>query len=110
MSDSNENVSKKPVSRRSVIKWTGALAATGVVGIGLGLGGDLLLRPNTTKTVAQVSTCHRDANCNSDGDGDSTNYNHTGNDNSNDATTTATQRNANGNSNSNNNSNHDSDD
>ena len=56
MSDSNGNISKKPVSRRNVIKWTGALAATGVVGIGLGLGGDLLLRPNTTKTVSQVST------------------------------------------------------
>ncbi|MGA2876306.1 MAG: twin-arginine translocation signal domain-containing protein, partial [Nitrososphaerales archaeon] len=56
MSNSNDNVTKRTVSRRNVLKWTGALAATGVVGIGLGLGGDLLIRPNTTKTVAQVST------------------------------------------------------
>ena len=39
-----------------MLKWTGALAAAGVVGIGLGVGGDLLLRPNTTKTLMQTST------------------------------------------------------
>ena len=44
------------VSRRNMLKWTGALAAAGVVGIGLGVGGDLLLRPNVTKTVAETST------------------------------------------------------
>ncbi|MGA2876795.1 MAG: molybdopterin-dependent oxidoreductase, partial [Nitrososphaerales archaeon] len=56
MSDSNENVSKKAVSRRNVIKWAGALAAVGVVGVGLGFGGDLLIRPNTTKTTTAAVT------------------------------------------------------
>ena len=39
-----------------MLKWTGALAAAGVVGIGLGIGGDLLLRPNNTTTQTQTST------------------------------------------------------
>ena len=40
-----------------MLKWTGALAAVGVVGVGLGLGGDLLLRPSntTTKTATQTN-------------------------------------------------------
>ncbi|MGA2874931.1 MAG: molybdopterin-dependent oxidoreductase [Nitrososphaerales archaeon] len=54
MSDSNENVSKKAVSRRSVLKWAGALAAVGVVGVGLGFGGDLLIRPNNTTTATKT--------------------------------------------------------
>ena len=39
-----------------MLKWTGALAAVGVVGVGLGLGGDLLLRPNTTSGTTQTTT------------------------------------------------------
>ena len=34
-----------------MIKWAGALAAVGVVGVGLGFGGDLLIRPNVTSTT-----------------------------------------------------------
>ncbi|MGA2876670.1 MAG: molybdopterin-dependent oxidoreductase, partial [Nitrososphaerales archaeon] len=56
MSSSNENVSKKAVSRRNMLKWTGALAAAGIVGIGLGFGGDLLARPNTTTTKTSTVT------------------------------------------------------
>ena len=55
MSDSkDENALNKATSRRSMLKWTGALAATAVVGIGLGVGADLLLRPNSTKTTTQT--------------------------------------------------------
>ena len=39
-----------------MLKWGGALAAVGVVGIGLGFGGDLLLRPNTTSTSLSTAT------------------------------------------------------
>ena len=38
-----------------MLKWAGALAAVGVVGVGLGVGGDLLLRPNTVTTTTQTS-------------------------------------------------------
>ena len=34
-----------------MLKWTGALAAVGVVGVALGFGGEMLLRPNSTKTT-----------------------------------------------------------
>ena len=43
------------VSRRGVIKWAGALAAAGVVGVGLGFGGDLLVRPNSQTTLTETS-------------------------------------------------------
>jgi anaerobic dimethyl sulfoxide reductase subunit A len=39
-----------------MLKWAGALAAVGVVGVGLGFGGDILIRPNTTKTSTQTVT------------------------------------------------------
>ena len=42
------------VSRRGMLKWAGALAAVGVVGVGLGLGGDMLVRPNTTNTATST--------------------------------------------------------
>ncbi len=52
MSDSkDEGIVNRNLSRRSVLKWSGALAAAGIVGIGLGVGGDLLLRPSVTKTT-----------------------------------------------------------
>ena len=35
------------------LKWAGALAAVGVVGVGLGFGGDLLIRPSITSTTTQ---------------------------------------------------------
>src|SRR5271157_2965747 len=55
MSDSKDEGSmNKAASRRSMLKWTGALAATAVVGIGLGVGADLLFRPNSTKTTTQT--------------------------------------------------------
>src|SRR5208283_507421 len=51
---SKEDALNKAASRRSMLKWTGALAAVGVVGVGLGIGGDMLLRPSTTKTTTMV--------------------------------------------------------
>lgn len=39
-----------------MIKWAGALAATGIVGVGLGFGANLLIRPSVTKTTTQTST------------------------------------------------------
>ena len=41
-----------------MLKWTGALAAAGIVGVGLGFAGDLLTRPNstTTSTATKVNT------------------------------------------------------
>ena len=53
--ESNSDDSKK-VSRRGALKWAGALAAVGIVGVGLGLGGDLLVRPNSTKTSTIETT------------------------------------------------------
>ena len=54
--ESSTDDSKKAVSRRGMLKWTGALAAVGIVGVGLGFGGDLLLRPNTTTTETNATT------------------------------------------------------
>jgi len=45
----------KPVKRRDFLKWT-ALAAAGVVGIGLGIGGETLLGPSLAKTTTQTAT------------------------------------------------------
>jgi anaerobic dimethyl sulfoxide reductase subunit A len=56
LSESKDGIISQNVSRRSVLKWSGALAAAGIVGIGLGVGGDLLLRPNVTKTTTSTST------------------------------------------------------
>ncbi|HUK49566.1 MAG TPA: hypothetical protein VLV18_00920, partial [Terriglobales bacterium] len=56
MSGNESNSDKKIVSRRGALKWAGALAAVGVVGAGLGLGGDLLIRPNTTTTTTEATT------------------------------------------------------
>ena len=57
LSDSkSDSIVSKNVSRRNVLKWSGALAAAGIVGVGLGFGGDLLLRPSTTKTTTQIVT------------------------------------------------------
>jgi anaerobic dimethyl sulfoxide reductase subunit A len=53
---SDESIVNKSVSRRSVLKWSGALAAAGVVGVGLGIGGELLIRPSTTSTVSKTVT------------------------------------------------------
>jgi carbohydrate-binding DOMON domain-containing protein len=39
-----------------MLKWTGALAAAAVVGVVAGYGGDLLTRPNSTKTMTQTAT------------------------------------------------------
>lgn len=57
MADSEDKKVANPnVSRRSVLKWSGALAAAGVIGIGLGFGGDILLRPSTTSTKTSTTT------------------------------------------------------
>jgi anaerobic dimethyl sulfoxide reductase subunit A len=52
----DEGLVNKNVSRRSVLKWSGALAAAGIVGVGLGIGGDILLRPSTTTTATKTAT------------------------------------------------------
>ena len=44
------------VSRRSVVKWSAALAAVGIVGVGLGVGGELLLAPSKTTTKTSTLT------------------------------------------------------
>ncbi|MDG6907777.1 MAG: hypothetical protein JRN20_18550 [Nitrososphaerota archaeon] len=49
-------MTEKSLSRRSVSKWSGALAAAGVVGVGLGFGGDLLTRPNVKSTSTSTVT------------------------------------------------------
>jgi anaerobic dimethyl sulfoxide reductase subunit A len=55
-STNGEGIIGQNVSRRSVLKWSGALAAAGIVGIGLGIGGDLLIRPSTTRTTTSTAT------------------------------------------------------
>lgn len=52
MSESEEKTSN--VSRRGMLKWAGALAAVGVVGVGLGFGADILTRPSTKSTTTQT--------------------------------------------------------
>ena len=37
------------------MKWAGALAAVGVVGVGLGFGADILIRPSSTSTVTKTN-------------------------------------------------------
>lgn len=60
MSDSKDEViTNRRISRRNALKVGGALAAAGVIGVGLGYGGDLLLRPTpagTTQTTTVNST------------------------------------------------------
>jgi anaerobic selenocysteine-containing dehydrogenase len=52
----NESVTDKKISRRSMLKWTGALAAAVAVGVGAGYGADNLLRPVTTITEREATT------------------------------------------------------
>jgi anaerobic selenocysteine-containing dehydrogenase len=51
-----ESITEKKISRRSMLKWTGALAAAVAIGVGAGYGTDQLLRPitSTTSTVTQT--------------------------------------------------------
>ncbi|MGA2874087.1 MAG: molybdopterin-dependent oxidoreductase [Nitrososphaerales archaeon] len=51
-----ESIASKPVSRRSALKWSSAVAAAGIVGIVAGVGGDMLLRPSTTATSTVTNT------------------------------------------------------
>ncbi len=55
LSENKESVSDNKVSRRSMLKWTGALAAAAVAGIGAGYETNQLLRPITefTQTTTQ---------------------------------------------------------
>src|SRR5512137_1827700 len=50
---SSEN---KDVSRRNMLKWTGALAGAVIVGAAGGFGADLLLRPNVETTKTETAT------------------------------------------------------
>jgi len=43
------------VSRRRLLKWTGALAGAAVVGVGAGFGADMLIRPNAPTPPPQTS-------------------------------------------------------
>ena len=53
----SDSKSNKPVPRRDFLKWSAALAAIGVVGVGVGLGADVILRSGaTTKTLTDVTT------------------------------------------------------
>jgi len=51
----DDSIANKKLSRRSVLKWGTALAAAGVVGVGLGIGGELLTRSSTTSTVTTTA-------------------------------------------------------
>ncbi len=55
-STKDEGIIKANVSRRSLLKWSGALAAAGIIGIGLGIGGDLLIRPSVTKITTSTAS------------------------------------------------------
>ncbi len=52
----NEPITEKKVSRRSLLKWTGALAAAVAVGVGAGYETNQLLRPVTTMTQTATLT------------------------------------------------------
>ncbi len=52
----NESISDKKISRRSMLKWTGALAAAVAVGVGAGYETNELLRPITTFTQTETET------------------------------------------------------
>ncbi len=54
--EKKEPITDKKVSRRSMLKWTGALAVTAAVGIGAGYEANQLLRPVTTVTEMQTVT------------------------------------------------------
>ncbi len=55
MSEGNkEQVTDKKVSRRSMLKWTGALAAAVAVGVGAGYETNQILRPLTTMTTTEL--------------------------------------------------------
>jgi trimethylamine-N-oxide reductase (cytochrome c) len=45
-----ESIAETQVSRRSMLKWTGALAAAAVIGVGVGYEASNLLKPTTTVT------------------------------------------------------------
>ena len=54
MSEKKESVSNEKINRRSMLKWTGALAAAVAVGVGAGYETDQLLRPITTFTQTEI--------------------------------------------------------
>ena len=51
-----ESISDKKISRRSMLKWTGTVAAAAVIGIGAGYETNQLLRPITTVTQTATQT------------------------------------------------------
>ena len=54
--EKKEPITETKVSRRSMLKWTGALAAAVVVGVGAGYEANQLLRPITTVTQTATLT------------------------------------------------------
>ncbi len=52
----NESVTDQKISRRSMLKWSGILAAAVVVGVGAGYEANQLLRPITTVTQTATQT------------------------------------------------------
>jgi len=51
-----ESITEKKITRRSMLKWTGALAAAVAVGVGAGYQTNELLRPITTVTETETQT------------------------------------------------------
>lgn len=49
-----ESITEKKISRRSMLKWTGALAAAVAVGVGAGYETDQLLRPVSQFTTTEI--------------------------------------------------------
>jgi len=56
-----ESITEKKISRRSMLKWTGALAAAVAVGVGAGYETNQLLRPITTFTQTTTQTILQEA-------------------------------------------------
>lgn len=54
--ENKEDITKKQVTRRSALKWTGGLIAAAGLGVIAGVGGDMILRPTVTQPVGPPTT------------------------------------------------------
>ena len=54
--DKKEGISDKKISRRSMLKWTGAIATTAVVGLGVGFEASNLLKPAAPAVTMTTAT------------------------------------------------------
>jgi anaerobic selenocysteine-containing dehydrogenase len=54
--DKKESIADAKIGRRSVLKWTGALAAAAVVGVGVGFETSQLMKPTTPTAPVETAT------------------------------------------------------